>query len=72
MFSDREIEVLKIINLTDDEIGNNLCISASTVKSHIHNIMNKLRVSTRANAVIAALKGKYIKVKDLKADYTKG
>ena len=45
----REREVIKLIcdGLSNKEIGNKLSISAFTVKSHTHNIMEKLTLHTR-------------------------
>lgn len=60
--SERELEVLKEMSTgaTNKEIGNNLCISVSTVKTHIINIYSKLQVSSRIEAVEHARKQKWI------------
>ena len=71
MFSDKEKVILKQINLPVDEISKNVFLSSSTVKGYIQIILDKLKVSTRTNAVIAALKGKYISLDDFEIDYTK-
>lgn len=54
----REIEVLKLMatGLTNGEIGERLYISRSTVKNHVSNILMKLDVATRTEAVTVALK----------------
>lgn len=56
--SSRELEVLKELakGLTNPEIADNLCISLSTVKTHINNIYGKLQVSSRLSAVKEAQK----------------
>jgi DNA-binding NarL/FixJ family response regulator len=56
--TDREIEILRwlaqgLTNLQIAEIG---CISEGTVRSHISNLLNKLRLDNRAQAVIYAAK----------------
>lgn len=53
ILSQREIDVLKEIakGSTNKEIGENLFISISTVKTHIINIYGKLQVSNRVSAV---------------------
>ena len=71
MFSDKEKDILRQINLPVDEISKKVFLSPSTVKGYIQIILDKLQVSTRTNAVIAALKGKYINVDDFEIDYTK-
>ncbi len=54
----RQIEVLKLITegMRSKEISNQLFISASTVKREIRQILNKLKVSDRAQAVSEAMK----------------
>jgi len=48
----RELEVLKLLgkNLTNQEIAEHLVIEVGTVKNHVHNILNKLNVSSRDEA----------------------
>jgi DNA-binding NarL/FixJ family response regulator len=56
--TDREIEVLRLLaaGLSNNMIGEKLYISATTAKFHVSNIMRKLDVSRRAEAVYAASK----------------
>jgi DNA-binding NarL/FixJ family response regulator len=56
--TDREIEVLRLLaaGLSNIKIGERLFISATTAKFHVGNIMRKLGVSRRAEAVYAASK----------------
>ena len=56
--TDREIEVLRLLaaGLSNNKIGEELFISATTAKFHVSNIMRKLAVSRRAEAVYAASK----------------
>ena len=61
----RELEVLKLLCLTDKEIAKRLIISIRTVKSHIHNILNKLLCETRQRALIKALKLKIISIDEV-------
>ncbi len=55
--SDREREVLKLLALghTNQEIARNLFVSVRTVEAHRAHILNKLRVSTRAELVRHAI-----------------
>jgi DNA-binding NarL/FixJ family response regulator len=48
----REREVLHLIsrNYTNQDIANHLIIEVGTVKNHVHNILSKLKVSTRSEA----------------------
>jgi DNA-binding NarL/FixJ family response regulator len=52
--TDREIEVLHLIDrgLSNYEIGQRLYIEVATVKNHVHNILRKLDVKSRALAVV--------------------
>ncbi|WP_099024474.1 MadR family response regulator transcription factor [Mycolicibacterium palauense] len=56
--TDREVEVLRLLaaGLSNSKIGEKLYISATTAKFHVSNIMRKLEVSRRAEAVYAASK----------------
>jgi DNA-binding NarL/FixJ family response regulator len=50
--SRRELEVLTLLSAgaTNRAIAQELVLSAETVKSHVANVMRKLRASTRAEA----------------------
>jgi two-component system, NarL family, response regulator LiaR len=54
----REIEVLRLLasGRTNNEIAEVLVVSAETVKTHVGNILTKLHLAHRAQAVIYALK----------------
>lgn len=51
--SERELDVLRFLaeGLSNGEIARRLVVSVGTVKSHVHSIINKLDVSSRAQAV---------------------
>lgn len=48
----RELEVLELIakDMTNPEIAERLVIEVGTVKNHVHNILDKLNVSSRGDA----------------------
>lgn len=56
--TERELEVLRLLarGLSNREIGRELFISETTVKFHVGNLMRKLLVARRAEAVYAASK----------------
>jgi DNA-binding NarL/FixJ family response regulator len=56
--TEREEEVLRLVVLgkSDKEIGAELFISAATVKVHLTHLLKKLRVTSRAAAIHAALR----------------
>lgn len=49
----REMEVLRLLTAraTNRQIAETLCITEGTVKNHVSNILGKLGVSNRAQAV---------------------
>jgi LuxR family transcriptional regulator of spore coat protein len=53
---EREVFNLLITNLTTREIASELNISEKTVRNHISNVMQKLGVKGRSQAVIELLK----------------
>jgi DNA-binding NarL/FixJ family response regulator len=54
----REIEVLQLVaeGRTSKEIGDRLYISENTVKNHVRNILDKLGLHSRSEAVLYALR----------------
>ena len=54
--SERELEVLHLLaaGLTNRQIADQLFVSVSTIKSHVHHISGKLQVSNRTQAVAKA------------------
>jgi DNA-binding NarL/FixJ family response regulator len=54
--SEREIEVLRLLasGVSNQEIADQLIVAVNTVKRHVSNIMGKLGVENRAQAVIKA------------------
>jgi ATP/maltotriose-dependent transcriptional regulator MalT len=52
----RELEVLALLTqgLSNLEIANQLFVSESTVKVHVHRVLTKLRVKTRLQAALRA------------------
>jgi len=56
--SPREIEILSLITVgaTNEEIGDRLCISTNTVKTHVYNIFHKIKVPNRLQAALWAAK----------------
>jgi NarL family two-component system response regulator LiaR len=60
--TDRERDVLKLMveGLNNTQIATRLAISPSTVKSHVSNILSKLGVASRTEAVTLALRNKLV------------
>jgi LuxR family transcriptional regulator of spore coat protein len=61
---EKEIFQLLIENKSTKEISNILNISEKTVRNHISNVMQKLDVINRSNAIIELLKLNEIKIKN--------
>ena len=53
---EREVLTLMIEGLNNTQIAGRLTVSPSTIKSHVSNILSKLRVASRTEAVTLALR----------------
>lgn len=60
--SDREAEVLRLVaaGLSNGEIAEKLFVGHETVKTHVGNVLTKLGVRDRTQAVIAAYESGFI------------
>ncbi len=63
--TEREMEVLKLVaeGLNNRDIGERLFISENTVKNHIRNILEKLHLHSRMEAVVYAVREKLLEIK---------
>jgi len=68
--SSREVEVLQLVaeGATNKEIGDSLFISESTVRAHLHNIMEKLHLANRAQAAAFAVNKGLVKYRGEEAE----
>lgn len=62
--TEREIEILELLvtGLSNNEIGQKLHISRSTVKNHISNIFSKLHTESRTEAAALAIQSGIVKL----------
>jgi two-component system NarL family response regulator len=62
----RELEVLKLVarGMSNRDIADSLYISENTVKNHVHNILDKLHLHSRMQAVIYAVRERLIEAED--------
>ena len=67
ILSERETEVLRLATrgLSNQEIASELFLSLRTVQAHLGHIFNKLRVSSRTEAVVRALKEGWVTLADV-------
>ncbi|MEX0832694.1 MAG: response regulator transcription factor [Actinomycetota bacterium] len=63
--TEREMEVLRLVaeGLNNRDIGARLFISENTVKNHIRNILEKLHLHSRMEAVVYAVREKLLDIK---------
>jgi DNA-binding NarL/FixJ family response regulator len=63
--TDRELEVLKLVaqGLSNREIAEQLYISENTVKNHVRNILEKLHLHSRMEAVVYAVREKLLDIR---------
>jgi len=64
LLTKREIEILKLLGkgYSNIQIGSELFISNKTVKNHVSNIIHKMQVQDRLNAVIKAVQNNWIRI----------
>ena len=62
--TDRELEVLRLVaqGLNNREIAKRLFISENTVKNHVRNILEKLQLHSRMEAVMYAVREKLLDI----------
>jgi len=62
--TDRELEVLRYVaqGLNNREIAKQLFISENTVKNHVRNILEKLQLHSRMEAVMYAVREKLLDI----------
>ena len=62
----RELEVLKLVakGMSNREIGDQLFISDNTVKNHVRNILEKLHLHSRMEAVIYAVRERLLDLRE--------
>jgi DNA-binding NarL/FixJ family response regulator len=67
LLTEREMEVLRMVTKgsSNKEIADRLCLSVRTIQGHLANIFNKLRVSSRTEAVVHALKEGWVTLDDV-------
>jgi DNA-binding NarL/FixJ family response regulator len=60
--TERELEVLRLVarGLNNREVAKELFISENTVKNHVRNILEKLQLHSRMEAVMYAMKEKLL------------
>jgi NarL family two-component system response regulator LiaR len=65
--TERELEVLRRLTEggTNKQIADALCISEETVKTHVGNVLGKLHLSHRIQAVLYALKRGLVSLDDI-------
>ena len=63
--TDRELEVLRLVatGMNNREIAKQLVISENTVKNHVRNILEKLQLHSRMEAVVYAMREKILEIR---------
>jgi DNA-binding NarL/FixJ family response regulator len=63
--TDRELQVLKLVaqGMSNREVAEHLFISENTVKNHVRNILEKLHLHSRMEAVVYAVREKLLDIR---------
>ncbi len=66
LIADREMEVLKLASksLSNQEIANKMGLSLHTVEAHMRHIFTKLKVGSRTEAILLAIRQGWITIED--------
>ncbi|MGQ9625512.1 MAG: response regulator [Anaerolineae bacterium] len=66
MLSERELDVLKLAarGMSNRDIARELVLSVRTVQGHVSNILHKMQVGSRTEAVVQALRNGWITLED--------
>jgi two-component system NarL family response regulator len=64
--TNRELEVLKLVakGMSNREVADQLFISDNTVKNHVRNILEKLHLHSRMEAVLYAVRERLLDIRD--------
>jgi DNA-binding NarL/FixJ family response regulator len=62
--TDREVEVLRLVakGMSNKEIASELVIAENTVKNHVRNILEKLQLHSRMEAVVYAVRERLLEI----------
>jgi DNA-binding NarL/FixJ family response regulator len=62
--TERELEVLRLVaqGLNNKDIAKKLFISENTVKNHVRNLLEKLQLHSRMEAVLYAVREKIVEL----------
>ena len=65
--TEREMEVLRLVahGLSNADIANQLCVGEGTVRFHVSNILSKLQLENRTQAVLYALRHGLVRLEEL-------
>mgnify|MGYP003571329972 CR=1 FL=1 len=64
-FTDRELEIVKLLCLPNAEISKRLFITPATVQTHIENIRHKVDSTSRAGILIELIKSGVIDIEEI-------
>lgn len=67
--TEKELQILHLFCYKNNEIANILTIEISTVKNHVHNILQKLNSPTKIKALIKAIKMGIISAYSVETSY---
>lgn len=64
-FTDRELEIIRLLCLPNAEIGERLFIAPATVQTHIENIRHKVDSTSRASILIELIKSGVVDIDEI-------
>jgi DNA-binding NarL/FixJ family response regulator len=64
-FTERELEIIKLLCLEAKEIGGRLGLTPATVRTHIQHIMQKTGASTRSGCLIELIRAGITNIEDV-------
>lgn len=67
-FTNKEIEIIKLLCLGTEEIGKRLFVAPATIQTHIQHIRQKVGATSRASIIVELLRAGVVDIDEIVTD----